>query len=349
MISLFLGEFYRLKLARRLLLIPAGFLLAMVFNVCRMTFLAIVAAKKGVAAIAQYHDPAGIMITLVCTAGLWGLAVLLSKKQKVESRKQKTDVTGQKSAITSEFQLSDFPISAPRSDLRPPSSGVFVLSVALLLWLGAVEAGTELWYGRLESHRAPSPEWSVRLPTDNPTFKTLPISADTAYRLRFDEGQQGAWMDSDGSRWQAFCFSWWPGRVAGYLAKRHTPEACLPASGREMVSGPELTMMNIHGVALPVRSYVFGTKSGALYVFHCRWEAGANEDAYVAQEGARFNLIRAIWAGRGKYGQKTLEIIVSGYADSAQAKAAFARQLQTLIQVEKPAQLQTSNVSQTLY
>jgi hypothetical protein len=96
-------------------------------------------------------------------------------------------------------------------------------------------------------------------------------------------------------------------------------------------------MMNINGLALPVRSYVFRTESGAMYVFHCRWEAGVNEAAYVASEGARFNLIRAIWAGRGKYGQRTFEIIVSGYADSEQAKAAVARQLQTLIQVEKPA------------
>ena len=59
----------------------------MAFNVCRMTFLTMVAAKKGVAAIAQYHDPAGIMITLVCTAGLWGLAVLFKKKLKTETLK----------------------------------------------------------------------------------------------------------------------------------------------------------------------------------------------------------------------------------------------------------------------
>jgi hypothetical protein len=102
-----------------------------------------------------------------------------------------------------------------------------------------------------------------------------------------------------------------------------------------MVSGPILTMMTVNGVALPVHSYVFDTDGGSLYVFHCRWEAGVNEDAYVTHEGAHFNLIRGIWAGRGKCGQKVLEIIISGCPDADQAKAAFERQLQTMIKVEK--------------
>ena len=72
-----------------------------------------------------------------------------------------------------------------------------------------------------------------------------------------------------------------------------------------------------------------------MYVFHCRWEAGVNEDAYVAHESACFNLIRGIWAGRGKYGQKVLELIVTGCPDAEQAKAALRRQLETLIKVEK--------------
>ena len=85
MVSLFLGEFYRMSGWRRWGLLPVGFILAMALNVCRMSFLTIVAAKKGVAAIAQYHDPAGVTIALACTVGLWGLALLFSKKLKSET------------------------------------------------------------------------------------------------------------------------------------------------------------------------------------------------------------------------------------------------------------------------
>jgi hypothetical protein len=102
-----------------------------------------------------------------------------------------------------------------------------------------------------------------------------------------------------------------------------------------MISGPELTMMHVTGVALPMRRYVLGTESGAMYVFHCRWEAGANENAYVTHESARFNLIRGIWAGRGNHGQKVIEIFVSGCSDPKQATAALVRHLEKMIVVGK--------------
>jgi hypothetical protein len=210
------------------------------------------------------------------------------------------------------------------------------LALRFLLWLIVVEVGSEVWYRCIESPPAPSAQWSIMFPISDPTYKSVAISADTALLLRFDEGKQGGWIDPDGFRWEAFYFDWQPGRVAGYLAKRHTPEICLPAAGRELISGPVLTMMNINGVVLPVRSYVFQTDGKPVYVFHCRWEAGVNSDAYVTHESARFDLIRGIWSGRGKQGQKVLELVVSGCPDAAQANAALIRQLQDLVKVERP-------------
>src|ERR1035438_186720 len=82
MISLFFGEFYALSRSRRWLLVPAGFVFSMAFNVCRMALLTLIAAKKGVPAISQYHDPAGVTIAIACTVALWGLALLLGKGQR---------------------------------------------------------------------------------------------------------------------------------------------------------------------------------------------------------------------------------------------------------------------------
>ncbi len=72
MISLFFGEFYEMRWMRRLLLVPAGFILAMAFNAGRVSFLSIVAAKKGVAAIAQYHDPGGHLDHISVCGGVVG-------------------------------------------------------------------------------------------------------------------------------------------------------------------------------------------------------------------------------------------------------------------------------------
>jgi hypothetical protein len=215
-------------------------------------------------------------------------------------------------------------------------------ALCLLAWLVLVEAGVQLWYRTREAHLIPGPAWTLTFPQDNPTLKDLPMDATTRYLLRFDEARQAAWTESDGTQWEAFYFSWFPGRVAGYLAKRHTPEICLAATGVKLLSGPKLTMMNINGVELPIRSYVFETENGIIQVFHCRWEAGVGSEAYLEHESARYNLIRAIWAGRGNKGQKVLEVIITGMDDPEQAKQALARELEKLIKVEGSAANQTA-------
>jgi hypothetical protein len=152
--------------------------------------------------------------------------------------------------------------------------------------------------------------------------------------LRFDQGKQGQWQEPDGTLWQAFYYNWLPGRIAGYLAKRHTPDICLTATGLKMISGPELTPLDANGIVLPMRHYVFASSDGPLQVYQCDWQAGMNIDSYTADESSRFNLIRAVWAGRGDKGQKVLEIVITGYDDPAMARAALARELARLIKVE---------------
>ena len=359
MISLFFGEFYRLSQGRRWLLIPLGFAFSLVFNVCRMSLLTLIAAKKGVAAISQYHDEAGVTIAILCTLALWGVAAVMKHKNAADytTTRRQDDKTTEHELRTTDCGLrnptSDLrpptsqlpapgsqtqdprPVSRPWSVVRGPSSVVRNLGLSLLVWLVLVEVGVQAWYHIREAHLKPGPAWTLTFPRDNPTLKNLPIDAKTQYLLRYDEGKQAEWSGADGTQWEAFYFNWLPGRVAGYLAKRHTPEICLTATGLKLLSGPKLTMMNIHGVELPIRSYVFQTPEGVIQVFHCRWEAGATEDDYVAQDSARYNLIRSIWAGRGNQGQKVLEIIISGMDDPVQAKQALARELDKLIVVKR--------------
>jgi len=319
MISLFLGEFYRLGAGRRWLLVPLGFAFSMAFNVCRMSLLTLIAAKKGVPAISEYHDPAGVTIAILCTLTLWGLALSIRDHKTTDHR-----TSDPLPAITTQLLISKAQWPAATN-----------LSLALLAWVGIVEAGVQLWYRSREAHLKPGPAWTLTFPRDNPTLKDIPIDAKTRYLLRFDEGKQADWTEADGTVWDVSCFSWLPGRVAGYLAKRHTPEICLTATGLKLLSGPKLMMMNVHGVELPIRSYQFQTDAGVIQVFHCRWEAGAGSGAYVTHESDRFNLVRSIWEGRGDKGQKVMEFVVAGMNDPEQSQQALARLLDKLIKVDK--------------
>ena len=74
MISLFFGELYGLTAMRRVLCVFAGFSLSFLFNVARTTLLTWVAAHKGTAAIASWHDPAGVTILVACFLCLWLIA-----------------------------------------------------------------------------------------------------------------------------------------------------------------------------------------------------------------------------------------------------------------------------------
>ena len=319
MISLFLGEFYRFNWQRRLLLIPIGFGLALLLNLCRASLLTWIAAKKGMGAIAEYHDEAGLTILLVCTALLWGAAWLMSRCHPPAG------ITAGAGGVT--------PPGTNEGDTIRRCLNRFGL--VLIVWLIVVESGVEIWYRIRESHLKPGPSWSVNFPEDNATFKTLPLTTEEHELLRFDSGQKGQWQETDGTVWQAFYFDWKPGRIAGYLAKRHTPDICITASGMKMTAGPELMVLEVNGVELPMRHYVFDSSTGPLQVYQCHWEAGMGLDTYTADESSRFNLIRAVWAGRGNQGQKVLEIIITGCDDSNLARQALGRQLVHLIKVDQ--------------
>jgi exosortase len=90
MISLFLGELYRLRVLRRAALCLTGVVLAFVFNVGRTFLLAGIGSTKGIGEIASWHDPAGTAILVACFIGLWLAALALKdRKSKVQSPESK--------------------------------------------------------------------------------------------------------------------------------------------------------------------------------------------------------------------------------------------------------------------
>lgn len=314
MIALFLGEFYRFTWRRRLLLLPIGFGLAMALNLCRASILAWIAAKEGLQAIAKYHDQAGLTILLICTACLFGVGWLMNRKKAP--------------AIPAP------PVTAKAAEGGMKLQRLTRFAVILLVWVVLVEAGVAMWYHSREANLKPGPLWTVSLPADNPTFKAIAPTEEERILLRFDEANHGRWLDEDGTSCQAYYFGWKPGRVAGYLAKRHTPDICLTAAGLQLTAGPTLSVIQVHGVDLPMRHYTFKTPAGVLQVFQCHWEAGMDNAHSATDASSRFNLIRGIWAGRGNQGQKVLQIVISGDQSPEDSEKKLVSVLDRIIKVE---------------
>jgi exosortase/archaeosortase family protein len=351
MLSLFFGKLYALSFRRRALCVFAGFALAFAFNVGRTLLLTQVASAKGIGAVASWHDPAGVTILVGCFLSLWALALWLKRRTGVSPVSSSVAQVSSPASPASvpAGKSTDFPIQGSKLNVQgsafdvlpappyPPSSILHLrwVSVALLAWLLLVECGTELWYRSHEWHVPQTPLWHVEFPRNNPTFRELPFSDKTKQFLRYDEGFNGTWQQGSEQRWQAIFFRWNPGRIAVHLAKSHTPEVCLTATGRELLSQSGLRPVRVHGLQFPFLSYVVKDDTGPLHVFYCLWEDRADAQSFRTTTMTYANRLAPVLAGRRNSGERSLEVAIWGIANQQEVEAALARELENLIKVGK--------------
>jgi hypothetical protein len=289
-----------------------------------------VAAKKGIGAISSWHDPAGVTILLGCFAGLWLVATTLKKRSKYQTLGCERAGPKTSPPASEPSRQKDF----SRVAHRMPASSLRSLCVALIVWLALAEISTEAWYRAHEANLPPAVTWGAKFPRDNPTFRELPILPITKQLLRYDEGANGTWNEPDATRWQAIFLRWNAGRIAPHLAKNHTPEICLAAAGREVVSVSGLQWIKVHGLELPFRYYQVKDSSGMLHVFYCLREDRAVERAFATMTLSYGNRLEPVLAGRRNSGQRSLELVIWGITDKAQALPALQRQVAKLVRVD---------------
>ena len=311
MIALFLGEMYRFSTVRRVILIAAGVGLAFIFNVVRTFVLVSVAARDGIAAIAKWHDPAGVTILVACFLALWGVALLLRGKSGLPATVK----------------------SVPQAQSLPK----FIL-VGLAAWMAFVENGTEFWYRAHESSTFASSQWSVRWPTEKSQFRRLdPFPKEVHEIMNFDEGQAAHWLNGDGTDWYAIYFRWNAARslsqrVKVQAAKNHRPDICLRATGMTLQEDFGIGSMKVGKVEFIFRRYRFEDHGVPLYVFYFASEDGSLRQSPTNLRENTAARLAAAWAGTRGLGQRMLEFIISGASNEPQAEELLKRELPRLIQ-----------------
>lgn len=307
MVSLFLGEFYDFTMARRIILVIAGAILAFVCNLVRTFLLVWLGAERGSEAIKSWHDPAGLTILMACLFGLWGVSIFLGSGRK--SAPPKTE-------------------AASRAGFKIPA----LLLATLLVLVIAAEASTQTWYGVHEARAAKVEPWSIAWPKEAQQWKSVEVAEQAQELLRYNEGGGGSWSGEDGRQWMMYFFKWLPGRTAGLFIKNHRPDICLPASGMKMRGGVQNKLMAVNGVTLPIRSYVFESGARLLHVYYCYWDGSPPETAPQDQENwTAAGRMEAVRRGKREVGTQMLEIVASGYDNEADAEQAVRRQLSLVI------------------
>jgi exosortase len=311
MISLFLGEFYAFNVARRLLLILAGMLLAFVCNLVRTALLVWLTAVRGTSALEAWHDPAGMTILFICLFGLWLLSLLMRHKSQPATASSATGVK-----IDNHFPALPFSTS---------------LFAGLALWIISAEAAVQLWY-RVHPLPVANTHWQVEWPSDESAFQALPIAPETKSLLHYDQGSAGMWK-TDGRPWMMYFFRWSPGRTAGLSVKIHRPEICLPATGMTLSRDDGGRPLTVNGVDLYVHSYRFDDRGEPLHVLYCYGDVRSiNGRAFAAEQedwSARGRM-RAAFKGRPEIGA-VLELAAWGYHDDAAAYGLMERELHKLV------------------
>ncbi|MGH8093480.1 MAG: exosortase/archaeosortase family protein [Chthoniobacterales bacterium] len=311
MIALFLGEFYRMKIGRRVLLVVAGALVAFVCNIGRTFLLCEVAANSGIAAIHRWHDPAGYTILVFCLFALWGLSIWL--KPRESSRRL--------------LPPKPVPIAAAAPALPVG------LSFALILWIALIEIVVGAWYAPEGSQATQSTPWNVTWPTKELDFRQETIPAAAEGLLRYNEGGAASWRSAENRPWFLFSFRWLPGRTAALFVKNHRPDICLPASGRTLAEESDVRVLRINRVNLPIRFYRFKEGQRPLHIAYCYWDGRSayESDAAAAEDWTVRGRLRAAWEGKREIGARMLELAVWGFEDDAKARRALERELEKIV------------------
>jgi exosortase len=312
MVALFLGEFYRMRLWRRVLLVVAGVAIAFVCNIGRTFLLCEVAANSGSVAIHRWHDPAGFTILIICLFALWGLSMRLKSAPVDDSA---------------------------RRERRPAASAIRGVwwSSTLVIWILLTEIAVAAWYAPAAVQKVSDAPWSVAWPTSERDYRPEPISATVETLLRYNEGGAATWRSADDRRWMMYSFRWLPGRTAALFVKNHRPEICLPATGLTMEEASGVHLVTVNGVNLPIRSYRFNYSGRPLHIFYCYWDGRSsyvNDAAAASEDWSALGRMRTVWQGKRELGARMLELVVWGHEEDAEARAALERELGKIVHPE---------------
>ena len=313
MMSLFLGEFYRLRLLRRVVLVAASFVVAFLLNMARTITLTYVAGRDGSEALARWHDPMGNAVMIGCIAGLWALAALVARGNRPRA------LAGGPGASL---------LATPRLALTP--------FLVLLAGLGTGEVVTRAWYSYHEAKLPPPLRWDIAWPAV-PDFTSTEFDERTVKLLKFTAGNRGSWTDTAGVRWSGFFLRWDPGRVSKFLAGSHYPTVCFPAAGLDLVDNRGVLPIQVGDLVIPFRTYVFKRHRDRFYVFHGLVEErpSVSDERLEYRQVAADERIASALAGNRNLGQRVVAFTLSGELhDYDDAVAALRRALPQLIRFE---------------
>jgi len=313
MMSVFLGEFYRLNGARRLLLAGLALLFALGGNYGRLLFLAWQGAHGGISTVEALHDSAGFGILAFTVPGLWLMSLFLRGPETI--RRRRTPL--------------------PELAFAGHARGATLWAAGLFLCAICGEGFTQGWYAWRAETAARSPAWTVEWPVSAPHFEKLALAPATVEVLQADEAKAAAWNDASGWHWHAIWLKYRPRPGNKIVFASHNPEICLPGAGLHETRDDGEFTHTVQGLLLPIHAYLFTSGATGHYVFWITYQNRGRASDFDQRKSVydhslggilerSLSWAQDIWLGSRGTDAQTLEVMVTGPSDRAQATRAYA-------------------------
>lgn len=317
MVSLAIGEFFRLAPARRLVLFALGVGTALAGNAIRSLTLSVAACRNGSGAVDAIHDGTGLVV-LAAASGV----VLLAGR--LMAPKHSTSIVRQTSF-------------APT---RLHAAAKITAVVLLLLWTASLVGG-EAWFrwheGKAETSEA-GHGWTLSEFSAAENAREVPLAERTLDILLYpDVARSEQWRDDRRWQWQSFYFRWSAGPTSVQSALVvHDPRVCLGSAGFEFDRPLSPWTAEVRGFRIPFQRYLFLDRGRPVHVFH----AVVEEDGTPTAGDATLNFnaktrLRNLLAGQRNQGLRVLEFAVRGPVNPVEAEAALQKWLEKRIVPDK--------------
>lgn len=274
MIGLFFGEWYRFGWRRRLVLLVAAIVSALLGNFLRVLVLSLL-ANAGPEAMSRAHDPAGWLAM--------GLSLVL---------------TGWLACRWSGYRWPERQLlgSATRPALLATTRPLIAFLTVTLALLAVNEIATRVWFARGLRERQHVQAWSATLPTHDPSFQAQPLAEAAAEMLRPDLYAAGRWRAGPDTFVSAYYIEWRRGQVARSVPFLHNPTVCLPLAGCELVGDQPPIEISVSAATLPFKAYKFRRSGQEMLVAFTIWDTARGQPLVRDDQlGSWQNLWRPQW------------------------------------------------------
>jgi exosortase len=316
MMSLFLGEFYRLNVVFRALLMFSSFVVAFLLNIGRTITLTYLSGAYGNETLDKWHDPIGTAVMVACLVSLWLLAVGFDKLN--------IKLLGER--VIPDHKANPLP--------APPLPFPTGFAVFGLVCLATAEIATESWYRYHEAKLAAPAEWYVKWPEQAKDFSRGEFPDRTRAILKYNEADTASWKTEDGYGYQMYYIRWFPGRVSKFLSGAHYPTVCLPATGLRFKSEFGRFLCKVDRLEIPFTAFLFESGTQPVYVFHAILEDRPAPDGEKIEyrQVDSSERIASVKRGHRNLGQRVLGISVLGAMSLDEAEGIVRKELNTIIQ-----------------